>query len=74
MFSSINGLLYKMGLDQLLSRCVMEEEVQSVLQEVHEVPTGGHLGPDMTARKVLLVGLWWSTLYTREWVVNCNTC
>ena len=75
-FQLINGLLYKMGPDHILRRCVLEEEVPRVLKEAHEGPAGGHMGPDTTARKILLAGLWWPTVYTdtREWVVGCDTC
>ena len=53
-FQLINGLLYKMGPDQILQQCVMEEEIPKVLKEAHEGPTGGHMGPNTTARKILL--------------------
>ena len=35
------------------------------------------MGPDTTARKVLLARtLWWPTLYAdaKKWVVSCDTC
>lgn len=34
------------------------------------------MGLDMTTQKVLLVGLWWHTLYNdaRKWMVSCDTC
>ncbi|XP_059078249.1 uncharacterized mitochondrial protein AtMg00750-like [Cryptomeria japonica] len=34
------------------------------------------MGPDTTARKVLLAGLWWPTVHhnAREWVLVCDTC
>lgn len=75
-FQLINGLLYKMGPDQILRRCILEEEIQGVLREAHEGPAGGHMGLDTMARKVLLAGLWWLTLHNdaREWVTSCDTC
>lgn len=75
-FQLINGLLYKMGPDQILRQCVLEEEIPGVLREAHEDVAGGHMGPDMTARKVLLAGLWWLTVHNdaREWVTSCDTC
>ncbi len=46
-----------------------------MLKEAHEGPTGGHMGLDTTARKILLAGLWWPIVYdAREWVVRCDTC
>ena len=75
-FQLINGVLYKMGPDQILRRCVIEEEIPKVLKEAHEGPVGRHMGLDTTAWKILLARLWWPTLYNnaREWVVACNTC
>lgn len=75
-FQLINGLLHKMGLDEVLRRCVMEEETPGVLGESHEGLVGGHMGPNATTCKVLLVGLWWPTLYVDawEWVLSCDTC
>lgn len=35
-FQLINELLYKMGPDQILRRCVLEEEIPKVLKEAHE--------------------------------------
>ena len=42
----------------------MEEEILGVLNEAHEGLAGGHMGSDTMARKVLLGGLWWLTLFT----------
>lgn len=75
-FQLINELLYKMGPNKVLRRCMMQEEIPGVLKESHEELARGHMGPNATARKVLLVGLWWLTLHSdaREWVVRCDTC
>ena len=75
-FQLINNLLYKMGPDQILRQCVLEEEIPKVLKEAHEGLVGGHMGLDTTARKILLAGLWWPTVHNnaREWVIACDTC
>lgn len=54
----------------------MKEEIPSVLKEAHDGLAGGRMGPNATASKVLLAGLWWPTVHTnaREWVVRCDTC
>jgi hypothetical protein len=39
-FSLIAGQLYKMGLDEILRRCVMEEKIPLILAEAHEGITG----------------------------------
>jgi hypothetical protein len=41
-FSLIVGQLYKMGPDDILRICVMEEERSLILVEVHEGIAGGH--------------------------------
>lgn len=56
-FQLIQGLLYKLGSDGILRRCVLEEEILRVLRESHEGLAGGHMGLDTTAWKILLAGL-----------------
>lgn len=75
-FQLINGLLYKMGPNEVLQRCVMEEEISGVLRESHEGQARQHMGSNARAWKVLLVGLWLPTLYAdaQEWVLSCDTC
>jgi hypothetical protein len=41
-FKLIAEQLYKMGLDEILRRCVMEAERLSILTEAHEGIIGGH--------------------------------
>lgn len=74
-FQLINGLLYKMGPNQILRRCVIKEEIIGVLKEAHKGLAKGHMGLDATARKILLGGLWWPTMHidTQKWVVGCDT-
>jgi transposase InsO family protein len=74
-FSLIVGQLYKMGPDEILRRCVMEEEQPMILMEAHEGIAGGHYTGKETVQKVLRAGLWWPTLhrdakyYYRAWDV-----
>lgn len=46
-----------MGLDHILTRCMMQEAVRSVLEEAHEGLAGGRMGLDATTKNVL-EGLW----------------
>jgi hypothetical protein len=62
-FQLIDGQLYKMGLDEILRRCVMEVERPLILAEVHEGITGGHYARKETMQKILRVGLWWPILH-----------
>jgi hypothetical protein len=59
-FTLINGYLYKLGLDNILWRCALEHEWEDIISEAHTGPTGGNFQVDMTTRKILQDGLWWS--------------
>ena len=41
-YSLINGFLYKMGLDDILRRCVLEHERDHIMHEAHYGLAGGH--------------------------------
>jgi hypothetical protein len=75
-FTIINGYLYKMGIDDVLRRCVPEHERDDIINEAHAGEVGGHFQADTTARKILQAGLWWSTLhkYCRDQVRKCDSC
>ena len=55
--------LYKKCLDQLLQRCVVEEEIKDILEHCHSSPCGGHFGGIRTATKVLQSGYYWPTIF-----------
>jgi hypothetical protein len=57
-FSLIAGQLYKMGLDEILRRCVMEAEHPLILAESHEGIIGGHYAGKEIVQKVIRTGLW----------------
>ena len=50
-YSLINGFLYKMGLDDILRRCVLEHERDNIMYEAHYGLMGGHFQVDTTAKK-----------------------
>ena len=56
-YSLINGFLYKMGLDEVLHRCVLEHERENIMYEAHRGPVGGHFQSDTTAKKIQQSGL-----------------
>ena len=51
-YSLINGFLYKMGLDEVLHRCVSEHERENIMHETHYGPAGGHLQSNTTSKKI----------------------
>ena len=48
----INGFLYKMGLDEVLRQCVLEQERENIMHEVHYGPAGGNFQSDTTAKNI----------------------
>jgi hypothetical protein len=75
-YQLIAGQLYKLGLDNILRRCVLNHERQDILWECHNGVAGGHVGGKATAQKVLQAGLWWATLFkdAKEYARSCDTC
>ena len=51
-YSLINGFLYKMGLNEILRRCVLEHEIDNIMYEAHYEPEGGHFQADTTTKKI----------------------
>ena len=45
--------LFKIGADNLLRRCVTQEEAKRILWHCHNSPCGGHYDGDKTTAKVL---------------------
>jgi len=68
--------LYKLGLDNILRRCVLDHEIHDILWECHNGVAGGHVGGKTTTHKVLLAGHWWETLFKdeKEYARSCDVC
>ncbi|KAL4360559.1 hypothetical protein GQ457_04G022110 [Hibiscus cannabinus] len=65
--------LFKQCADQIIRRCIPEEEQQKILEQCHSAPYGGHFGGNRTAAKVLQYGLYWPTLH-RDAQLFCQQC
>ncbi|CAM8940538.1 unnamed protein product [Rhodiola kirilowii] len=67
---------WKIGADQILRRCIPDDEVASVLSFCHEHACGGHFGPRKTARKILECGFFWPSLFRDafEHSKRCDKC
>ncbi|KAL4379175.1 hypothetical protein GQ457_02G023220 [Hibiscus cannabinus] len=65
--------LFKQCADQIIRRCIPEEEQQLILEQCHSAPYGGHFGGNRTAAKVLQSGLYWPTLH-RDAQLFCQQC
>ncbi len=68
--------MYKVGQDNRMHRCLTTLEAQIVLKELHEREVGGHFVVDITIKKKLDVGYWWSTLFkdTHDFCKSCDSC
>nr|GFA98609.1 reverse transcriptase domain-containing protein [Tanacetum cinerariifolium] len=54
--------LFKICADQVIQRCVHSQEAIDILKACHYRPTGGHHGPNYTAKKVFDSGFYWPTI------------
>ena len=67
--------LFKYCSDQIIRRCVPEEETRSVLAFCHEFSCGGHFDPRKIAEKVLQSGFYWPTLFKdADFYKSCTRC
>ena len=55
--------IWKLCNDGMLRRCIVNEEIGSVLQHCHGMVNGSHFGPQRTTAKVLEVGFFWPTIF-----------
>ncbi|KAL4353062.1 hypothetical protein GQ457_06G011960 [Hibiscus cannabinus] len=65
--------LFKQCADQIIRRCIPEEEQQTILEQCHSAPYGGHFGGNRTAAKVLQSGFYWPTLH-KDAQLFCQQC
>ena len=65
--------LYKLGVDDILKRYVLEHERQDILVESLGGVARGHYAGKSIAQKVLHARLWWPTLYNDS-LAYCRTC
>ncbi|GJW42888.1 reverse transcriptase domain-containing protein [Tanacetum coccineum] len=54
--------LFKVCSDGMIRRCVSGSKTQTILDQCPHRPTGGHYGPNVTAKKVLDSGFYWTTM------------
>ncbi|CAM8951091.1 unnamed protein product [Rhodiola kirilowii] len=68
--------LWKIGVDQMLRRCIPDSEIAFVISFCHEFACGGHFGPKRTARKILDSGFFWPSVFrdAYEKSKKCDRC
>ncbi|RDX96714.1 Pro-Pol polyprotein, partial [Mucuna pruriens] len=69
------GMILTYG-DFAVTKCILDTEINSVLQFCHATPGGGHYGSTQTARKVLDCGFYWPTIFrdAHQLVSTCEKC
>nr|GEY54141.1 reverse transcriptase domain-containing protein [Tanacetum cinerariifolium] len=69
-------VLFKICANQVIRRCVHCQEAIDILKACHYGPTGGHHGPNYTAKKVFDSGFYWPTIYRddQDLVKTCDVC
>jgi len=55
--------LWRFGSDQVIRKCVPNHKIQSILQFCDGTTTGGHFGPQRTARRILDYGFYWPNIF-----------
>ncbi len=68
--------LLKICSDQVLRRCVPDNEIKLILRFCHSLECGGHFSGQRTAHKVLESGFYWPTLNkdAHLFVKTCERC
>ncbi|GJY19644.1 reverse transcriptase domain-containing protein [Tanacetum coccineum] len=68
--------LFKVCSDGMIRRCISRPETRTILDQCHHGPTGGHYGPNITAKKVLDSGFYWPTIIkeAHTLVRLCEAC
>ncbi|RVW85544.1 hypothetical protein CK203_044083 [Vitis vinifera] len=57
------AFLFKYCADQIIRKCVPEQEKHGILSHCHENACGGHFASQKTAMRVLQSGFWWPSLF-----------
>ena len=65
--------LFKYCADQIIRKCVPEEEQEGILSHYHDSACGGHFASQKTAMKVLHSGLYWPSLFKDAYTM-CKQC
>ena len=71
-----NGILFKLGADQKLRRCVTTVDIPRVLYAYHTGMEGGHFAAEATVKKIRTAGYWWTTMIkdVYQYIQACQPC
>jgi hypothetical protein len=57
------GIMYRVGQDNGMCRCLTTLQALIVLKELHEKMVGGYFAANIIAKKILNAGYWWLILF-----------
>ncbi len=68
--------MFYTGLDQVIRRCLREDETYDVLCACHDEPYVGHFANKWTALKILNIGYYWPKLHkdAAQYIKKCDKC
>ena len=75
-YTIIQGILFKLGADEQLKRCLEEKERKQVMRALHSGPSGRHFAANTTANQIRSAGYWWPHLIrdVKAYVGSCDQC
>ena len=75
-YSLIKGILFKMGADEQLRKCLEKKDRKTVMRALHSGPSGGHFAAITTVNRIQSAGYWWPSLIwdVRSYVGSCDQC
>ena len=68
--------LFKIGPDQVIRRCIPDQEIPKLLAHCHSYACGGHFSAKKTGHRVLESGFFWPTIFkdAHVFVKSCVRC
>ena len=76
LYTLIQGILFKIGVDDQLRRCLEKNERKQVMSALHLGPSGGHFAAIITVNQIRSAGYWWPYLIrdVKAYVRKYNQC
>jgi hypothetical protein len=75
-YSLIKGILFKLGADEQLRRCLEESDWKKVIESLHSGSLGGHFAFVNTVNRIRSAGYWWPYMNqdVKSFVDSCDQC
>jgi hypothetical protein len=75
-YSLIKGILFKLGADEQLRRCLEESDQKKVIESLQSGSSGGHFASVNTVNRIRTAGYWWPYMNrdVKNFVDSCDQC